>query len=324
MAHTITSDLIVPEIFTKYVQERTATTSAFFSSGVVSRDAKFDALANGGGKTVNMPFFQDLSGDSEITPGDGTTALTVNRITADKDIAAVHLRSKAWGANDVASALTGADPMGAIVNLVGDYWAREFNRLLIKTLTGAFLAASMSGKTFSYFNADVTTNGAKELDGTVFIDAIDLMGDASDKIVAVGMHSYVRNQLWKKDLIDTVKDSEGKEIDYYMGRRVIIDDSLPKAAVTGGYKYTTYLFGAGAVAYGEGNPENPVEMDREILKRNSALVNDKQFLLHPRGVAWAGTAAGDAPSDSELIVGTNWLRKYEAKNVRIVQVITNG
>lgn len=324
MAYTLSSDLIVPSIFTKYVQERTATVSAFFSSGVVARDSKFDALASAGGINVQMPFFQDLSGNSEITPSDGTTALTPAKITAAKDIALIQHRSKAWATNDIAGALAGADPMGAITALVGEYWAREFNRLLIASLTGVFLASSMSGKIFDYSNSNVTTGGAKELDGTVFIDAINLMGDASDKIVAVAMHSYVRNQLWKKDLIDTVKDSEGKEVDFYMGRRVIVDDSLPKATVTGGYKYTTYLFGAGAVAYGEGSPANAVEMDREVLKRNSALVNDKEFILHPRGVGFTGTPAGISASDAELADGANYTLKYEAKNVRIVAVTTNG
>ena len=324
MAYTLSSDLIVPEIFSKYVQERTAATSAFLNSGVVARDPRFDALANGGGANVKMPFFQDLSGNSEATPSDGTTALTPAKITAAQDLALIQTRSKAWATNDIAASLSGADPMGAITSLVGDYWAREFNRLLIKSLDGVFAAASMSAKIFDYSNANVTTGGAKELDGTVFIDAMNLMGDASDRIVAVAMHSYVRNQLWKKQLIETKMDSEGREVDFYMGRRVIMDDSLPKAAVTGGFKYTTYLFGAGAVAMGEGTPENPVEMDREVLKRNSALVNDKKFILHPRGVAFTGAVAGTTATDAELGTGTNWVLRYEAKNVRIVAVTTNG
>jgi hypothetical protein len=324
MSHTLVSDLIVPEVFTRYVQERTAQTSAFMKSGVVVRDPQFDTLANGGGKVVNMPFFQDLSGNSQATPGDGTTSLTVNKITAAKDQAAVHYRSNAWGANDLAAALTSSDPMGAIVNLVGDYWGREFQRLLIESLKGVFAAASMSGKLLNYFNADVTADGAKKLDGSVFIDAMDLMGDASDRITAVALHSYVRNQLWKANLIQTIRDSENNAFDTFMGRRVIIDDSLPKVAVTGGHKYTSFLFGQGAIGMGEGTPQNPVEMDREILKRNSALVNDKQFILHPRGCAWTGTAAGDTPSDAELATGTNWTRKYEVKNIRIVAVVTNG
>lgn len=325
MPVTAVSDIIVPELFTKYSQERTATAWELVKSGIVVRTPEFDQRAKDGAKSVQMPFFQDIAGNSQATPGDGSTALTVNNITSDKDYCALHYRSQAWGDNDLASALAKADPLGAITELVGDYWAREYQRLLLLSLEGVFAAATMSSKILSYFNADVTANGAKELDDEVTIDALDLMGDASVNVTAVAMHSKVRNGLWKKDLIDTVRSSEaGGEIDMFLGRRVIVDDSLPKIAVTGGFKYTTYFFGAGAFAYGEGTPRNPVETDREILKRNSLLVNDKIAILHPRGVKWALAHAGTTPTDNEIKAGTSWARVFEAKNVRLVAAITNG
>jgi hypothetical protein len=322
---TAVADVIVPELFTKYSQERTADQWELIKSGIVTRTPEWDQKARDGAKTVNMPFFQDISGASEATPGDGTTSLGVAKITSSADVSAIHYRSKVWGANDLAAAMAKADPLGAISDLVGDYWAREYQRLLLCSLTGVFGAASMAAKILSYFNANVTQDGAKELDGEVFVDVLDLMGDASKTVTAVAMHSKVRNNLWKKDLIDTVKDSaSGAEFDIFMGRRVIVDDSLPKVAVTGGYKYTTYLFGQGAFAYGEGTPKNPVEVGREILKRNSLLANDKILILHPRGVKWAIDAAGNTPSDVELETGTSWARVFEAKNIRIVAAVTNG
>jgi hypothetical protein len=325
MSVTAVADIIVPELFTKYSQERTATQWALVQSGIVVRTPEFDQLAKDGAKSVQMPFFQDISGASQATPGDGTTALTVNKITSAKDAAAIHYRSNAWGDNDLAGSLAKADPLGAITQLVGDYWSREYQRLLILALKGVFAAASMSGKVLSYFNADVSADGVKELDEVVFVDALDLMGDASKKVTTIAMHSKVRNGLWKKDLIDTVRLSEsGGEIDMFMGRRVIVDDSLPKEAVTGGYKYTTYLFGEGAFGYGEGTPKNPVETDREILKRNSLLVNDKIVILHPRGVKWSLGHEGNTPTDEEISTGTSWTRVFEPKNVRIVAIVTNG
>lgn len=325
MAVTAVGDIIVPELFTKYSLERTATQWELVKSGIVVRSPEWDEKANAAAKSVQMPFFKDISGSSQATPGDGTTALTVNNITSDKDVAAVHYRSNAWGDNDLAAALAKADPLGAITELVGDYWAREYQRLLLLALKGVFAAASMAAKIYDYHNADVTSNGAKEADGEVFIDALDLMGDASKRVTAVAMHSKVRNGLWKKDLIDTVKDSQsGSEFDMFMGRRVIVDDSMPKVAVTGGFKYTTYLFGEGAFAWGEGTPRNPVETDREVLKRNSVLVNDKIHILHARGVKWALSHAGNTPTDEEIETGTSWVRVFEPKNVRIVALLTNG
>ncbi len=325
MSVTAVADIIVPTLFSKYSQERTATVWELVKSGIVVRTPEWDAKANAGGKIVTMPFFQDISGASQKTPGNGSDALTVNKITSAQDACAIHYLSNAWGDNDLAGALSSSDPIGAIQNLVGDYWAREYQRLLLCALKGVFAASSMSAKILSYFNADITADGAKEMDGEVFIDALDLMGDASKNVTAIAMHSKVRNGIWKKDLIDTVRDSQsGGEFEVFMGRRVIVDDSLPKTAVTGGFKYTSYLFGQGAFAWGEGTPKNPVEVDREILKRNSLLVNDKIQILHPRGVAWSLAHTGESPADAEIETGTSWVRAFEAKNVRLVAAITNG
>lgn len=320
---TAVQDVIVPSLFNKYSQERTATQWALIQAGIVVRDAEWDQKAKDGAKSVQMPFFQDISGASQATPGDGSTELSVNKITSAQDACAIHYRSNAWGDTDLATAMAKADPLSAISNLTGDYWAREYQRLLLLALAGVFGAASMAAKILSYFNADVGANGAKELDDLVAIDAIGLMGDASAKVTAMAVHSDVRNGLWKKGLIE-VQTVGGEDQQYFMGRRLVIDDSMPKEAVTGGYKYTSYLFGQGAFAYGEGMAKNPVEVGREILKRNTLLVNDKVLILHPRGVKWAFNHTGDTPTDNEISTGTSWSRAFEPKNVRLAAVVTNG
>jgi len=47
-------------------------------------------------------------------------------------------------------------------------------------------------------------------------------------------------------------------------------------------------------------------------------VNRRRFVLHPRGVKWVGSPAGSSATNAELATGTNWVRVYEPKNVRIV------
>lgn len=323
---TAVADVIVPSLFAKYSQERTATQWALIQAGIVVRSPEFDAKASAGGKSQTMPFFQDLSGSSEATPGDGSSSLNVAKITSSTDAAAVHYRSKAWGTNDLAGAMSSSDPLGAISSLVGDYWSREYQRLLLSSLKGVFLAASMSSKITNYFNADISANGSKEMDDQVAIDGIGQMGDASQKVTAIAVHSAVRNGLWKKGFIEIQQGNTPEEDkQFFLGRRLVVDDALPKVAVTGGFKYTSYLFGQGAFGYGEGTPVNPVEVGRDILKRNSLLVNDKQIVLHPRGVKWTGTNhAGNTPTDTELETGTSWASAFELKNIRLGAVVTNG
>ena len=76
MAKTAIADVIIPSLFEKYVIERTATLSAFGASGIVESDPFFDALAAGGGQTVDMPFWQDVNPTRQIL----SDSASLNRI----------------------------------------------------------------------------------------------------------------------------------------------------------------------------------------------------------------------------------------------------
>lgn len=312
MPKTQISDVIVPSVFVPYVIERTAELSALFQSGIVSRvGVALGGDLTEGGTTVNMPFWADLDGDDEVLSD--TNALTPGKISAKKDVAVLHFRGKAWSANDLAAQLSGDDPMGAIAELVASWWARKQQKVLISTLKGAFAAASAAGNVHS-INAG--SGEAAVISGKTFIDASQKLGDAQDRLVAVAMHSATRAELAKKDLIQTIRDSEGRTLfDTFMGKRVIVDDSMPVA----GDVYTTYLFGEGAVGYQEGGVLRATETDRDILAGDDVMTNRRAFILHPRGIMWKGSPTGASPTNTELEVGTNWERVYSNKNIRIVQ-----
>lgn len=308
------TDVIVPEVFNPYVVERTAELSAIYQSGIISNDPQLDKLASSGGTILNMPFWADLTGEDEVLSDSG--ALTPGKITASKDQARLHMRGKAWGVNDLAKALSGDDPMGAIGDLVAAYWARRWQAMLISSLDGVFGAASMSG---NVHDISALTGGAELFSGESFIDAQTKLGDAANKLTAVAVHSLVYADMQKKNLIEFVPDSQGLvNIPTYLGKRVIVDDSCP---VNTGV-YTTYLFGEGAVGYGEGSAPVPTETDRDSLAGEDYLINRRHFILHPRGVKWTeASVVGDAPTNTELATASNWERVYENKNIRIVKFV---
>jgi len=326
MAATKISNIIIPEVFAPYVIERTSEVSNLIQSGIVIPDPEIDKLAKGGGKLINLPFYKDLTGDDEVLSDN--TALSVNNISAGQDVAHLLMRGKAWGVNDLAKALSGDDPMKAIADLVANYWARQEQKALISILKGAFGAASMSELVLDIAEADVTANGAKLLDAAAFIDAQGLLGDAQDKLTAVAVHSAVYNNWRKANLIDFLPASDNEaaaQIPYFLGKRVIVDDNLPVETVNGGYKYTSFLFGEGAIARGEGEAPVPVETDRDSLAGEDILIHRRHFILHPRGIKFtAASVAGSSPVNTELANAANWERVYEVKNIRIVKVATNG
>lgn len=304
-------DVIVPEVFNPYVVERTAELSALVKSGIIIRDEELDSLARSGGRLINMPFWKDLTGDDEVLSDDG--ALTPGKITAGQDIACLLMRGKAWSVNDLAKALSGDDPMKAIGDLVAEYWARRKQKTLLSVLKGVFTSSSMSG---NVHDISSLSGGEEKISGTSFIAAKNKLGDASDKLTAVMMHSATFTALEQQNLISYIPNSEGVvEFPTYMNKRVIVDDGCPESAGV----YTTYLFGEGAIGEGNGEAPVPTETDRDSLAGEDILINRQHFILHPRGVKFTDSSVtGKSPTNAELENQSNWDRVYENKNIRIV------
>lgn len=305
------ADVIVPEVFNPYVIERTAELSALVKSGIVVRNPELDKLATAGGKLINMPFWKDLTGDDEVLSDKG--ALTPGKITAGQDVAALLMRGKAWSVNDLAKALSGDDPMRAIGDLVAEYWARRRQKTLISVLKGIFSSSSMSG---NVHDISSELEGAAKISGSSFIVAKNKLGDASDKLTAVMMHSAVFTALEQQNLISYIPNSQGVvEFPTYMNKRVIVDDGCPIESDV----YTTYLFGEGAIGEGNGSAPVPTETDRDSLAGEDILINRQHFILHPRGVKFTNSSVvGESPTNAELENQANWNRVYENKNIRIV------
>jgi hypothetical protein len=312
MAATKIADVIVPEVFNPYAVERSLELSALYTSGIIQTVSELNILGLKGGTTIAMPFWNDLSGAEEILSD--TTPLGVDKITSNQDIAVIHARGKAWGVNDLAKALSGDDPMAAIGSMVGDYWARRWQIMLLAILQGIFASGDLAD---NIHDISAETGDAAVLGAEAIVDANYKLGDHANRLRAFAMHSATVANLAKQDLIDYQADSDGNlTIPMYMGKRVIVDDGMP---VSGGV-YTSYLFGEGAIGYGEGNAPVPTETDRDSLQGEDILINRRHFVMHPRGVAWIGTPTGVSPSNAELQTGANWERRYQAKNIRIVQV----
>lgn len=316
------ADIIVPSVFNDYVVRRTMAQSALFRSGILSTGAEFDQLASVGARTINMPFWNDLTGTDQVLSD--SVPLTIKKIVADQDIAVILRRGDGWAANDLASNLSGDDPLAAIADFVAAYWARQMQTALIDTLTGVFLAASMSGNVHNIQPVDATaTADTHRFTATNFIDAVQQLGDAKDQLTAIAIHSQTEAALARLNLITFVPPSEQQAgMKQFMGRNIIVDDSLPVATVAGGINTTSYIFGTGAIAYGNGSPVGfiPTETARNARAGDDELINRKTYILHPRGVRFTSTAvAGSSPTNAELATATNWLRVWENKAIRIVQ-----
>ena len=322
MATTL-ADVIVPELFNPYVINKTMELSALFQSGIITNNAEFDRLASEAAPIHNMPFFEDLTGDAEnVVEG---ASLTAKKITSKKDVSTTIRRANMWAATDLSAALAGSDPMAAIGSLVAGFWARNMQKELISVLAGVFGTYTGSEGAVTPLESHILDisklTGAKaNISAGAFIDALQLLGDAQGQLTAVAMHSATKSYLKKLNLIETERDSTDVEFETYQGRRVIVDDGCPVADGV----YTTYLFGQGAIAYGNGSPVGfvPTELDRDKKMGSGIdyLINRRTFIMHPRGIAWQNVKRENAETvtRAELADAQNWKRVYEPKQIRMV------
>lgn len=324
------TDVIVPAVFNPYVVNRTMELSALYQSGIVAPVQELQGALGKGNRYFNMPFWNDLSGEDESLEDTQDWALTPDKITAGQDMATQLFRGKAWSATDLSKTLSGDDPMGAIGDLVAGYWSRRMQAALISTLKGSFTTITDTHVNNIAVEAQGSVTETTKISGGAIVDTMSKLGDAHEVLTGIVMHSVVYFNLVKQGLVEDVRDTQGNVLyKAYLGKRIVIDDGVPVVNGTDGTtpskKYTSYLFGQGAIGYAEGSPEYPTETDRDKLAGEDILINRKHFVLHPRGIKFTNASvAKTAPTNIELATAANWEQVYSDKHIRMVALITNG
>lgn len=342
MAITAVTNVVVPSIFTPYVQQLTEEKTRLINAGVLVRDPMIDNMLAGGGLTFNVPSWKDLLNDDENVSTDtaygydGTGNSTPKNTSTSQEIAVRLSRNQSWSTADLAQALAGSDPMASIADRVANYWARRLQAAFVATITGVFAdnAAAPSGTEHTQNDMTNDISGSSFIDGVTnfsaeaFLDAAVTMGDSMEDLVAVMVHSVVYNRMQKNNLIDFIPDSQGQvNIPTFLGRRVIVDDTMPVSSNV----YNTWLFGAGSVRLGIGSPRVPTEVDREPNAGNGGgqeiLYSRVEWSLHPVGHKYAGTAPNGGPSNAStsnnLANAGSWQRVFpQRKQVKIARLIT--
>jgi hypothetical protein len=316
---------------------RTKVNSALFQSGALHADPAISSFLSGGGKTIDLPFWNDLGDGSDPNIGSDNPATVAGtaKIAASDEIAIRHNRNKGWSTTRLAGLLAGDDPMKRIAEHSGDWWSRALNTHLIKTLQGVMAdnAANDGGDMRKVVGTDAVgaATSAELISADNILDTAQTMGDSQEALALLMMHSVPFNRLKKLNLIDFIPDSRG-EVNFatYLGKRVVVSDTCPAVAGSNRILYSTYLLGYNSIAYDEVPPPFPVETRREPLQGNGQgvdiLVTRRQYVMHPHGFKWTSSSmAGSSPTNAELATTANWDRIYsERKQVVMAELVTNG
>lgn len=331
------SDVIVPSVFTPYVQQQTQQKSALIRSGAMVVDGELTQMLAGAGLTFNSPSYKDLEDDADNVSSDTGGDSSPNKIGTAQEIQVRMSRNNSWSSADLVGSLIGNDPMDAIASRVSDYWVRRLQAAFIATMKGV-LANNATATDAYHTQNDLTfdmsggafANGVTNFSAEGFIDATATMGDSMGQLSMIAVHSVVYARMLKNNLIDFISDStnpDAVKIPVFLGRVVVVDDAMP---VTGGV-FESWLFGAGAVRFGTGTPKVATETKRDPAANNGGgketLFNRNEWCIHPVGHAYVGTAANGGPSNAatanNLAAAGSWRRAFtERKQIKIARLIT--
>lgn len=320
MSITKVAEVINNPLYRSHMLERSAETNRFFSSGIMAPISELNVGSEMG--LVGIPFWKEFRKRSQIL--DDTTNISIQNIESGQDIAVTIGRALAPGITDLATSFAGDDPVADLANEMGDAWASDINKTTLAVIKGAMGALAAEGTPVNTLDISALTGGAENLDAESFVDATGVLGDVAGRLTGVAMHSATERSMVKQDLIAYEKDSEGRpSIPTYLGRTVVVDDDLPNPANGNAAGiFDTYLFGPGAIGFGDGSPKVPDETDRQSLTNGGqdVLISRRHMIIHMRGVKWLGASmAKQTPTDAELSNVANYERVYNSRNVRVVR-----
>lgn len=330
MSATRLSDIIDVDVFQDIPYVPSTVKTSILESGMIIQNENMNALANREGEEVNMPFWNDLA-DTEpnASSDDPSKSATPNNVKQGSQKARKAFLNNGWSSMDLASDLVMGDkPMSHIRKRVDAYWDRVWLYRLIASAQG-IMNADLAG------DSDMTVDVSAKADGVfsrdAFLEAAFTLGDSVSDISAIGVHSATYQVMLDNDDIEFIKDSSGTlMLPTYMGKRVIMSDSMPVSGnAEDGFNYNSVLFGNGAFASGEGTVNTPVEIDRKAEAGDGGgmetLWMRKNFLIHPFGFKFNFDDSDNrSPLLADLRNAKNWQRVVDRKHVPMAFLITSG
>lgn len=314
MSVTQLADVIVPAEFTSFVTQNIMEKTALFRSGAATPNAVIARQLKAGSDSFSVPFWNDLGNDeANIANDDPDITSTPKKINAAKQLVRKCFLHQSWSAMNLASELAGDNALTRIQDRTTAYWDRQLQRRLISSMRG-IMADNIANDGGDLVHSTVASANMAE----AVIDAAGTLGDRMSDLTAIAFHSDIYKLCLKRDMIETMQDSQGRNFQTFRGLAVIVDDGLSEEEDD----YTSILFGPGAIGYGVAEPNVAAGTELENLPSagngggQQVLHSRINLAIHPAGFAWKeATVAAESPTIAELAAPENWDRVVERKAV---------
>ena len=335
MATTQLADVYVPTTFSRRTQQAQIELNAFIASGIAVRDPEIRTQFAQGGNIGELPQFNGITnGEPNYSSDDNTSKATPQKIGSSKQLVRSASRNEHWSVMDLTRELADADPVGAITGRIGSYWATDDEKRVICSLDGILadnIANDSSDMLHKIGNDDAgAVADAQRISSEAIALGAQTMGDHARNIVAIGMHSVQHTRLAIRGMIKTVTDDKDASLTYdtYLGKRVVVDDSLTPTMQTNRLLYTVVLFGVGSIGWENGKVQTPSAITRDELAGDgggeTVLSSRVNTIYHPNGFSFlSASVAGNSATYAELKLAANWNRVVARKNVNIAFIQVN-
>lgn len=327
-----------PDVFTDYIQEADPVHTSIINSGVLRVSPEISAVLTDKNNVFTVPNYAPLSGEAKNY--DGTTDNTPVEVAAAKQTGMAFRRMAAWKDQDFTRELTGADPLGDVARKVAYYQQKNNQKDLLSIIDGVLSVDAMSSHvkdiTASKGSSSTATPTAENrLSADTFLDAAqEALGDNFDDLTMVAMHSRVYTNLMKLQLVNniaTTPDSYSRGVQFGLLLNkylVMVDDSMTTGTKDGAATYTTYLLGEGSIATARNvriDRPNYVNYDPESKGGVNKLYTKWGMAMHPLGMSLdVSKIAKNSPTRVELGTKANWTKVWDAKNIKLAKIISNG
>ena len=345
-----------PEAFGKYVERiPNVKKNQLIQSRAVgtNENAKTVLSTQTGSLYARIPYFGRISGSTSQN-NDGNTNIKSNSTTTYEQGFITASRMDSWTERSFSKNITaGVDFMDNVARQIADYKLEVKQAMLLAILAGIF-AMETTGTTVAAKAAkEFVEKHTFDISGETGDDALvgpatlntaiqQACGDNKNIFKLVIMHSTTATRLENLRLLKymTYTDKDGVQHDLALGtwngRTALIDDDMPVEEITGeggGYQYTTYVLGEGAIVLDDIGDSVPYEMSRDPKTnggQDTLFVRDR-YICGAEGISFEKPASITASaSNDDLKNGENWAvindgeKSIPHKSIPIVRIISKG
>ncbi len=324
-----------PNIFAGYMQEQSCLNAAIIQSGILVEDPIIRSALQNAGNVGTTPFFLPVDEEGDALNYDGKTNNVPTELKNGKQMYMAIGRQKAWKETTFVRYLSGKSPLQNLADhLVVPYWTFQWQQDLLAIIKGILGVADMKSHITDLSVASGSITDANKISLETPLDAGQkALGDKRKEFSLFICHSVVATRLLKLDIAQnrkfTVAGVAGEIELKCIGDMIILetDDGTVDSTTPNFPKYHSYMVGKGTFLTSTKTVDKPYypDYDPETDGGINKLYTKQARVIHPNGFSIkADNITTESPTREELANKDNWELKFNHRNIRIAEIISNG